>query len=364
VHSLAVLSSFGVSLINRTTVLLNSKEVLKKLGKDISKDNVMDVDLSTAGIAERPNFNMNEQKTHLPSPSPSLPTTPTESTGCEATSLLKAFKRPALPLVLKNAPDVRARNVESRASSCTLKVTPVPDKIAYLQRQASVVSHTSNTSNLSRKRKVIDLSDDEQSDCVPSEPPSVGGRRKSVISSGSPIKKPKATTAALLKPKGPPPPSVSPLSLLGKRTSGFGFRTKTTPAFPTTSTIPSGSPTIKSKPSTPITPTQSTADRRAKALSTPPSKRKAAVRAQSNIRITLIGDDREDNCVENPDTGEFAYTNGVIIQAGQEGRLTEMKVEGGTIENGEDQAAAQLTLQQSGKRLERLGRKFVIPKKV
>jgi hypothetical protein len=41
-----------------------------------------------------------------------------------------------------------------------------------------------------------------------------------------------------------------------------------------------------------------------------------------------------------------------------------MKVEGGTIENGEDQAAAQLTLQQSGKRLERLGRKFVIPKKV
>ena len=385
----------------------------------------MGVDPSSADIAERPTFSKNTQKTHLPSPSPSLPAT---STSSEAASLLNAFKKPVLPAARKDTPGMQARTATSRASSCTLGVDPAPDKLPQAQRQASVLSHASNASTMSRKRKTVDLSDDEQSDYAPSVGSSGAGRRESTFSLGAPIKKPKAAAPALAKRKNPPPPSASPLSPSGKKTNSSGFRTNTTPASSTTSTTAPRTPKAKTKPTTPVTPTQGATYRRAKALATPPSKRKAAANVQSRIQAiyeadkqfhteeeilrasaketskgdsstaelgtrlrsmsitpvpmgtsfdatndrktpsasrrtntsvaqtstkdkgsgcrattrsrninSIIGDDSDDDDSDDLDTSDLIYVNGIIIQKGQEGRLSEMQTRVAAIESDTDQ---------------------------
>ena len=421
-HRIGVFEQLQILVINTTAAWLNIKAALKKLGATTSRDDSTGVNSSTPEVSKRSSVTKGARKTHLPSPSPSLASAPPTPTTLEATSLLNAFKKPSLTPASVVAPGARARIVESRASSCTLAQTPAPGKTTALQRQTPVISHKSHVSTLNNKRKQVDLSDDEQPDYSPSEPSSVAARRKSTVCLGSPLKKPKASTLSLAKPRGPPPPSALPSSAAGKKTNGFGLRTKATPVSASTPATPPRTSTTESKHTTPVTPTRSCIDARAKAPSTPPSKRKAAVRAQSEIKkmseadkqfhtedeffrastrearrnhtsttelgtrlrsmsITpvpigthfgasrkskmpdapaatgdeggvdtrkdplkdratgdrlaartrnidkIVGDDSDEDYVQDLDTSEFTYVNGIILQAGQEGRLMEVQTE-------------------------------------
>jgi hypothetical protein len=264
--------------------LLNVKAVLKNLGATTSGKDSMDMDSPAPDARKCSRSNNDVQKTHLPSPSPSLASTPRTPTMNETTSLLNKFKRSNFSAASREVPGVRGHAVDSRASSCSF--VKVPDKTAPVQRQSSVLSQRSNISRTSMKRKQIDLSDDEQPDYETPSPSSITARKKPTPFLGSPLKKP-------LRPKGPPPPSASSISPAGKNSNGFGFRTKPTTVSPST---PSTPPRLaltepKAKLTTPVTPTNQTLNTRQKALSTPLSKRKAAVRAQSNVQKIMEADE-------------------------------------------------------------------------
>ncbi|KAF3032969.1 hypothetical protein E8E12_001859 [Didymella heteroderae] len=228
---------------------IDVKAELKRLGATISRNDSMNADSPALEIAKCSTFKIDVQKTHLPSPSPSLASAPSTPTISETACLLNRFRKPTAPL----------------------------------QRQTSVLSQSSKTSTTSRKRK-IDMSDDEQSDHAP-PPPSctTTTRKKPTISLGSPLKKP-------LSPKGSPPPSASPISPAGKRMNGFGFRTKSTITSYSTPATPPRLSMKQIKPATPVTPPQSTPSARGP-LSTPPSRRKAALRAQSNVQKIMEADE-------------------------------------------------------------------------
>lgn len=245
----------------------------------------MDVDSPALDVTKRVTSKKDVQKTHLPSPSPSLTSARSTPTVNETKFLLNKFKKPTLPAASRETPDARGRTVESRASSCSF--VTAPDKAAPLQRQSSVVSQRSSISTTSRKRKQIDLSDDEQSDYLPPSPSSFTARRESATPLGSSLKRP-------LKPKGPPPPSVSSISPTGKRTNGFGFRKKSTATSPSTPSTPPRPSTKQVNPTTPTTPIPRAVgvpNNREKVPSTPPSKRKAAIRAQSNVQKIIEADE-------------------------------------------------------------------------
>ncbi|KAJ4383403.1 hypothetical protein N0V86_001450 [Didymella sp. IMI 355093] len=202
----------------------------------------------------------------------------------EATSLLNKFRKSTFPAAPGELPGVRGRTVDSRASSCSF--VTAPDKTAPVQRQSPVISQRSNISIASRKRKQIDMSDDEQPDYEIPSPSSIAARKKPTPFLSSPFKK-------SLRPKGPPPLSASLISPAGKRTNDFGFRAKSTTASPSTPSTPPRPALTKPKVklTTPVTPTNQTLKTRQKALSTPPSKRKAAVRAQSNVQKIMEADE-------------------------------------------------------------------------
>jgi hypothetical protein len=198
-----------------------------------------------------------------------------ENTPPETVTLLNTFKKPTFPAALGKLSGAQGERAGSRASTCSFVITP-------LQRQSSILSQRSNTSAAIRKRK-IDMSDDDQSDYEPSSSSSKTARKKPASSLGSPFKK-------QLRPRVPPPPSASLASPAGKKTNGLSFRTKSTAMTTSTPSTPTGPSTKRAKPAKPVKPTRESLSARDKALSTPPSKRKAAVRAPFNVQKMMEAD--------------------------------------------------------------------------
>ena len=62
-------------------------------------------------------------------------------------------------------------------------------------------------------------------------------------------------------------------------------------------------------------------------------------RATTRSRNTnsIIGDDSDDDDSDDLDTSDLIYVNGIIIQKGQEGRLSEMQTRVAAIESDTDQ---------------------------
>lgn len=117
---------------------------------------------------------------HLPSPSPSVTCTPIMPQERETETLLSAFKKPVLPFKAKGA-----SSVHSSGTASTLAPALKSDKTATIHQQGSTVLRaTSTSSSSSKKRRKIDLSDDDLSYYTP---PST--LKTPSNSHGSPVKK-------------------------------------------------------------------------------------------------------------------------------------------------------------------------------
>lgn len=273
-----------VQLTNAMTALLNMKAALKKLGVKTPKDHSMDVDSSVSAVGKSSTTTIDVQKTHLPSPSPSVTSTSAARKDSEVAALLHAFKKPVLP-TLGGTCNTQTHPPISRASSRTLAATQSSEGSLQGQREESAASRVSTASTSSRKRKEFDLSDDEQTTYTPSKSSPVTERQKSATLFGSSRKSSRA--APKTKWKGPPLPSAFPISPVGKKTNGFGFRT----AIPATPAIPPRTPPAKSKPETARKPTQTPPSKKLKASSTTPGKRTAAVKAQEKIQQISVANE-------------------------------------------------------------------------
>ncbi|KAH6643628.1 hypothetical protein C7974DRAFT_438571 [Boeremia exigua] len=262
------------------TALLRSNVTINRLHTPVCNNNGLDTKTSPLEAGRHSIFNKNPEKTHLPSPSPSLASAPHTPVEDEAESLLNMFKKPQPPLTSRHPSNSIAR---SRASSHTLAETPNPGQASTIRRQASVASKTSIVSTSSRKRKQVDLSDEEQSNYAPSEAPTSAACSKPTITLGPPHKKPSVPIKSKVGSKHGPV-SELPSSSGRKKTSTFGSRSKAISAFNDTPVTPPRSSTTTSTPKTPVTPIRSKKDAHENPFETTPSKRKAAIRAESKIQ--------------------------------------------------------------------------------
>jgi len=149
---------------------------------------------------------------------------------------------------------------KSPASSYTVGQSPAPTLTTAIPTQASVASRTSSAQVLARKRKIVNLSDDEQSEYLPMEA-SVADCTSIPTSLGSPLK-----------------------TSTKKKIYGSGSQRNATSAVQSTPTRNPSRSVIMSQHTTPATPTKSFSDTKDKALDTPRSKRRAAARVQTKIQ--------------------------------------------------------------------------------
>ncbi|KAF9696501.1 hypothetical protein EKO04_005381 [Ascochyta lentis] len=412
--------------------LLNVKAVLKQLGIIVSNNDGMELDSSAPTVGKSSNYMSDMQRTHLPTPSPSFASTPATCQVSEAAALLSKFKKPPLPVTTSGENDCsQICTANSESSRHTTTANLLPDKPLVSRRESSRASHISNISTLSRKRRVVDLSDDEQSMYSPSESSTSTERNMSASFLSFASKKSRLTTSKTPEPKDPLPPSASFVDPMGNKRNGMVFKT-VAQSIPM---APSRTPVANSKPSTTRTPTQASREKR-EVFTISPGKRHAAMKAQqmiqkfseadeefhtedqifqaaarkvrmggaatadlgqrlrsmsitpvpmstpSNVRKNstlpdspttsantaaraktshgiytknrpstnrlinghlglrsrninqLIGDDSDKDSEEDLDISEFTYVNGIIIQAGQEGRLTEVQTKPIIVKDG------------------------------
>ncbi|CAG5160178.1 uncharacterized protein ALTATR162_LOCUS5755 [Alternaria atra] len=166
----------------------------------------------------------------LPSPSPSPPTLIIEP----FTPTIPGFRRPVLPASATKDSIPAARNV--RAGSQATASTYRASSITQNQPDSSVTSRTSVSSHSSvarGKRKVVDLSSDEESDYSPpsdedDEPKFPMTTDEVCNSTKSNTKKP-GPTAKKAKLPPPLPPAIASKSVFSKGKNGFGFQPTSKP---------------------------------------------------------------------------------------------------------------------------------------
>ncbi|KAI4646632.1 hypothetical protein J4E93_004854 [Alternaria ventricosa] len=192
------------------------------------------------------------------------PRTPTAEPLTPTTPKNPSFRRPFLPASATKDSIAVARGVRAGSQVSTSTPTNRASSVSQSQRDASVVSHTSFSSRSGRgKRKVVDLSSDEESDYAP---PSDDEEPQSPVLTDEALKSVKKQTSrpATKKAKLPPalPPALSSKGVYNKGKNGFGFtslqkskpkvNSQTDVALPIT---PPRVPTRKPQPTTPSTPT-------------------------------------------------------------------------------------------------------------
>ncbi|KAJ4992255.1 hypothetical protein SVAN01_02274 [Stagonosporopsis vannaccii] len=241
---------------NAPLASLNNGLEFKQLGATIPKDTNLNADLSTPIVTK------SSVSPYLPSPSPSLASLPHAVTTHEATVLLNSPKKLGLPLASSCPPEGAGPIADSRASSCTVGQDPVPALTIPISRQVCVASRMSKVPALSRKRKVVNLSDDEQHEYSSSRA-ATAGNKLSTNSLSSPSKK---------------------VTEEKRKTSDSGFRRNPTPAARCALVNPPHTPITISEPTAPVKPTQSFRNVQNEVLPPPSSKRRAAIHAQSKIQ--------------------------------------------------------------------------------
>jgi hypothetical protein len=190
------------------------------------------------------------------SPSPRTPTAQAITTSATPTP---SFRRPCLPASATKDSAPAARNV--RAGSLSSASAYCASSVLQSQCDASVLSHTSVFSPLGRgKRKVVDISSDEQSEYAPpsddEEPETLFLPEEAPKSTKKQTSKP-ATKKA--RPPPPLPPAIASKGLSNRGKTGYGFKNLPKPM---TSCPPASMPSTpprahlgRSQPCTPSTPT-------------------------------------------------------------------------------------------------------------
>lgn len=260
---------------NGTSALLNMKAALKTLGVTTSKPDG-DVESSAATPAKSTKTAADVERIHLPSPSQSIASTNTIRIDSEFRALLNSFKKPEFP-TSGAAPNIHNYSSSSQAARRSVVTTPLPEKILQDQREVSLASRISSMSRSSRKRKEVDLSDEEQSDSTPLKTSSFT-KRKQTASRSSLGGASKVSTKAW--PNRMPHPSPSLIRPVTKTTNelGFGKGTPITPATPPRSSFK------MSTPSSNRTSTETTPKTKPKISIVTPGKRSAALKAQAKIQ--------------------------------------------------------------------------------
>ncbi|KAI4682040.1 uncharacterized protein J4E88_004928 [Alternaria novae-zelandiae] len=192
------------------------------------------------------------------------PRTPTAKPLTPTTPKTPSFRRPFLPASATKDSIAVARGVRAGSQVSTSTPTNRASSVSQSQRDASVVSHTSFSSRSGRgKRKVVDLSSDEESDYAPPSDDEEPSSPVMMDDAPEPVKK-QTSRPASKKAKFPPPlpPPLASKGVYNKGKNGFGFTSlqKSKPkvnsqidvALPTT---PPRVPTRKPQPTTPSTPT-------------------------------------------------------------------------------------------------------------
>ncbi|KAI4942159.1 hypothetical protein J4E91_010358 [Alternaria rosae] len=199
----------------------------------------------------------------LPSPQDS-PCTPTAQPSTPTTPRIPSFRKPFLPASAIKESIAVVRGVRAGSQTSPSAPTYCASSVSQSQRDTSVASYTSFSSCASRrKRKVVDISSDEESDYAP---PSDDEEPESPVLTDEALKNVKkqiarpATKKARLTP--PLPPALASKGVYNKGKNVFGFtklpkpvpkvNSQTAVALPTT---PPRAPTRKPQPTTPSTPT-------------------------------------------------------------------------------------------------------------
>jgi len=225
------------------------------------------------------------------------PRTPTAELLTPTTLTTPSFRRPFLPASATKDSIAVARGVWAGSQASTSTPTNRASSVSQSQRDASVASHPSFSSRSGRgKRKVVDLSSDEESDYAP---PSDDEEPQSPVLTDEASKSVEKQTSkpATKKAKLPPPlpPALASKGVYNKGKNVFGFtslpkpkpkvNSQTACASPST---PPRAPIRKSQPITPSTPTPTSQKSKIITLKTqgamvPRSPRKAKLDASANI---------------------------------------------------------------------------------
>lgn len=199
----------------------------------------------------------------LPSPQDS-PRTPTAQPSTPTTPRTPSFRKPFLPASATEESIAIVRGVRAGSQNSPSAPTYCASSVSQSQRDASVASHTSFSScTTRRKRKVVDISSDEESDYSP--PSDDEEPRSPAMTDEAPkVMNKQIATPATKKNRLPPPlpPAIASKGVYKKGKNIFGFtdipkskakvNSETAVALPTT---PPRAPIRKPQPTTPSTPT-------------------------------------------------------------------------------------------------------------